>query len=400
MKKVAFFECFAGASGDMILGALLDLDIDQDWFFKELKKIKEINNQYKIKISNTLKKGIKATDASVELEKHEHHHRGLNCIVNIIDSSEISVGAKNLAKKIFTNLAKAEAHIHQKSLDEIHFHEVGAIDAIVDIVGFSILYTSLSIDKVYISPVNTGSGLVKCAHGTIPVPAPATLYLINQSHWPIDNQGIEKAELLTPTGAAILTTICDEFITYPKLSKINKVAYGAGKKDLENLPNVLRLTIGEAEENTNYQDNILVLETNIDDMQPELYENVLNKLYENNALEAYIIPVIMKKSRPACVLKVICKQKYKNNLENIIFKETTSFGIRSYSIDRSTLDREIVTANIENLGEIRIKIGKNNQGKIITAKPEYEDCLKLAQNKSLKGIYCIINDYIYKNVLK
>ncbi len=400
MKKVAFFECFAGASGDMILGALLDLGIDRDWFFKELEKIGDINNQYKIKISDILKKGIKATDVNVELEKHEHHHRGLSCIVNIIDSSEISVKAKDLAKKIFTNLAKAEAHIHQKSLDEIHFHEVGAIDAIVDIAGFSILYTSLNIDKVYVSPVNTGIGFVKCAHGTMPVPAPATLYLINESGWPIDNGSIEKTELLTPTGAAILITICDEFKTYPTFNKINKVAYGSGKKDLENLPNVLRLSIGEIERNFGSQDNIWVLETNIDDMQPEIYENVMNKLYKNRALEVYITPVIMKKSRPACVLKVICEQKHKNNLENIIFKETTTFGIRSYKVNRSVLNKEVIKANIENLGKISIKIGKNQQGEIISAKPEYEDCLKMTKNMPLKEIYHIINDYIYKNIFK
>ncbi len=399
MKKIAFFECFAGASGDMILGALLGLGIDQDWFFNELKKIKQLNNQYKIKVSSVLKKGINATDANVELEKHEHHHRGLSSIVSIIDSSGISIEAKVLAKKIFTNLAKAEAHIHQKSLDEIHFHEVGAIDAIVDIVSFSILFTSLNIDKVYVSPVNTGSGVVKCAHGTMPIPAPATLYLINQAGWPIDNQCLEQTELLTPTGAAILTTICDEFITYPSFSKTSKVAYGAGKKDLKDLPNVLRLTVGDMAGNDNLQDNILILETNIDDMQPELYENVMNKLYDNNALEVYIIPVIMKKSRPACVLKVICEEKNKNILEDIIFKETTTFGIRSYSINRSILNREIIKVNIENLGEVSIKIGKNQKGQIIRAKPEYEECLKLAKNISLKKVYRIITDYISQNIL-
>lgn len=394
MDKICYFECFSGASGDMLLGALLGAKVEQDWFIKELKKIKSIENLFKVKISNVIKKGIAAVDVEVVLTHHDHCHRGLDDIVKIINSSEIEEKAKNLAVKIFTELGKAEAKVHNIDLNKIHFHEVGAIDSIIDIVGFSILFTHLNFDKVIVSPVNIGSGFVKCAHGMMPVPAPATLELVKCSSWPINNAVNIDGELLTPTGAAILSTIKTEYGNFPAFDKITSISYGAGKKNLQQIPNVIRCTIGK--QNAQSRQPIWMIETNLDDIQPEFYDFIFEKLFNSGALDVFLTPVIMKKNRPANILSVICNQDIKNTVEKIIFQETSTFGIRSYKIDRNILNREFKKVQLDDIGEIFIKIGKDNAGNILSIKPEYEDCAKLAREKniSLKEIYKLAAKYI------
>ncbi|MDD3012514.1 MAG: nickel pincer cofactor biosynthesis protein LarC [Candidatus Gastranaerophilales bacterium] len=396
MKRICYFECFSGASGDMILAALLGTGINKKQFLTELDKIKDIKGYFEIKISDVVKKGISAVDADVILTHHEHHHRGLNDIVKIINSSDIDSKVKNLAIKIFTTLAKAEAKVHNQDINTVHFHEVGAIDAIVDIVGFSILFTSLNIDKVIISPVNAGSGFVNADHGVLPVPAPATLEILKESIWPVNNSIKIEGETLTPTGAAILATIKDEFGSFPKFDQITSVSYGAGKKNFENIANVIRLTLGNTYESNHIDnDSVYVLETNIDDMQPEFYDYIMSRLFDNGALDVYLTPIIMKKSRPACKISVICNEKNKSLMEKIIFDETSTIGIRSYKTQRSILKKEFVKVNLEGLGEISVKIAKDNDGKILSVKPEYEDCAKLAilNNMPIKNIY----DFALKN---
>ena len=396
MKKICYFECFAGASGDMLLAALLgtftDYEKIKDYLIGELDKIADIKGTYKLNFSKVLKNGISAYDVDVQLLQHEHHHRGLAEITRIINSSAGEEKAKNLSIAIFTNLAKAEAKVHDIDIEKIHFHEVGAIDAIIDIVGFSILFASLNIDKVIVSSVNVGSGFVKAAHGVLPVPAPATLELINSASWSIDNSINIESESLTPTGAAILTTIKDSFGTFPAFSKINSVSYGAGKRDFKNIANVLRLTTGEINDNVNLNDRIIIIETNIDDMQPEFYNYIFDKLFQSGALDVYLTPIIMKKTRPANILTVLCTQEDKENLKKIILQETTTFGIRSYSAERTVLNREFKKIFLENLGEINLKIAKDLSGKILSIKPEYEDCAKIAKEKNipLKEIYNLL----------
>ena len=388
MKRICYFECFAGASGDMLLGALLGAGIDQDWFISEIKKLKSIKDTFEIEIRNVVKKGIAATDVDIKLTHHEHHHRGLHDIIDIINSSEIDNKAKELAIKIFTNLGRAEAKVHGTDIDKIHFHEVGAIDSIVDIVGFSILFSRLDVDEVIVSPVNTGSGHVKCAHGIMPVPAPATLEIISSAGWPVDTSINVNTELLTPTGAAILTTIKTEFASFPSFSKINTVSYGAGKKEVPQLANVVRFTIGESAKQEN-SGEIVVIETNIDDMQPEFYDFIFERLIDLGAFDVFLTPVVMKKSRPANVLTVLCPVSVQDKVEELIFEETTTFGLRSYRVNRTILDREFIKVTLDNLGEITVKIGKDKTGRILSVKPEYDDCVKLAKenNIPLKEVY-------------
>ena len=389
--KICYFECFSGASGDMLLGALLGTGIDQDWFISELNKLEKIKDEFEVKVSTVTKKGISATDADVILKHHEHHHRGLKEITEIINFSGIKQEAKDLALRIFTCLAEAEAKVHNTDINHVHFHEVGAIDAIVDIVGFSILFTSLNIDKVVVSSVNTGSGFVKAAHGVLPVPAPATLEIIKNAKWPISTQIDIGSEALTPTGAAILASIKTEYGGMPEFSIIDNVSYGSGKKDFENIANVVRVTIGKSVEQ---QDNkaIWMLETNIDDLQPEFYEFILDKLFKKNALDAFLTPIIMKKSRPACMLTVLSKIDDLENLEKILFEETSTLGIRKYKTERSVLNREFKKVQVQNLGEVTIKISSDKTGNVLSQKPEYNECVNIAKEKDipLKKVYEII----------
>jgi uncharacterized protein (TIGR00299 family) protein len=295
----------------------------------------------------------------------------LKHIVEIIDNSGLADDIKIKSEKIFERLAEAEAKVHNTTPEKIHFHEVGAIDAIIDIVGSVICLNLLGIDKVYASKIHVGTGFVECAHGKIPIPAPATSELLKNI--PIYSTGIQN-ELTTPTGAAIITTLAQAFGNMPPMI-LNNTGYGAGSRDLE-IPNMLRVLVGEFSESDYESDTVTIIETNIDDMNPEHYEYLMEQLFEKGALDATLTPIIMKKSRPGLLMTVISPAKILDDLLNIVFSETTTFGVRIRQIERKILKRKIKTVKTR-FGKIRVKIGYfNNQTKAV---PEYEDCRRAAK---------------------
>lgn len=317
---------------------------------------------------------------------HEHNHRNLQDIENIINSSELNDKVKELSLHMFMKVAEAEAKVHGKSLYEVHFHEVGAIDSIVDMVGAAICLDYLHVDKIMASPVQVGGGFVKCAHGLMPVPAPATVEILKNI--PI-NTGIVQFETTTPTGAAILAANVKEFT--PKINFIiNKTAYGIGHRDLE-IPNVLRVYLGE-ETTLEKIEEQYILETNIDDMNPEFYEYIEEKLFEVGALDVYKAAIFMKKGRPGVKLSILITEKLEQNVLEVIFKETTSIGVRKYKVEKIMLNREFSKVKTQ-YGDITIK-KSYYKGKLIKYKPEYEECKAVAKEKN------ITLDSIYKEVYK
>ncbi|MGU9538401.1 nickel pincer cofactor biosynthesis protein LarC [Clostridium tepidum] len=409
MKKILYYDCFSGISGDMNLGALIDLGVDKDYLLNELTKL-NINDEFEIKIKKDLRKGISGTKVDVILKKmcehehnhdnmhnhdheckhghsHEYRHRNVMDINKIIDNSGLNDNVKKISKEIFLEVAKAEAKVHNKPLEEVHFHEVGATDSIVDIVGAAICLDYLKVDKVLCSKVQVGSGFVKCAHGTMPVPAPATAEILKDI--PMVSSEEIPFEATTPTGAAIVaSTVCN--FTQSKNFDIKKVGYGIGGKDLSDIPNVLRVFIAECkdyEENDIEKEEAIILECNIDDMNSEIYEYVINKLLYEGASDAYITPIIMKKTRPAAKLTVLCENKLENIMKEIIFKETTTLGIRKYSVEKSMLKRKVEKVNTI-YGEVSVK-KSYLKGQVLNSKPEYEDCKKIAleNNISIKEVY-------------
>lgn len=377
--KTAYFDCFSGISGDMIIGALLDLGLDFNYLKKELGKLSLKN--YKIEARKVVKSGILSTKFGV-LENHKNHHeeRSLNEINKIINDSKLENETKNTIKKIFLRIAAAEAKIHNKPINKIHFHEIGAIDTIIDVAGAVIGFNNLGIEKISCSKLNVGTGFVAFSHGKWPVPAPATAEILKNV--PIYHNNIE-AELVTPTGAAIITALASEFGEMPAM-KVEKIGYGAGTKDLEQ-PNVLRVFLGQMENQKN--EDINIIETNIDNMNPEIYPYVIDRLMENNALDAYLTTIIMKKGRPALKLSVLCEAKDTDKLCKIIFDETTTLGVRIFTAEKRKLDREIKTIKTK-YGNVRVKISRLNN-KIQNIMPEYEDCARIAKKYKipLKKVY-------------
>jgi len=378
--KIAYFDCFAGISGDMTLGALVDAGADFDALRGELGKLGL--HEFELGMEKAVKRGITATDVDVHVHHHHHHHhheghdhshgRGFTEIREMIEGSELADGVKAKAVAIFRRLGKAEAKIHGKNIEEIHFHEVGAIDAIVDIVGACICLDLLGIEKVYASPIPTFTGMVEMAHGKFPLPAPATTEILMGVPWRA--LGIE-GEIVTPTGAAIITEIAEGFGAMPKMVT-KSVGYGAGKKDF-GIPNVLRVMIGESEETAAEEcAEVAVLETNIDDLSPQVYEIVMERLFASGALDVYMTPIQMKKNRPAVLLSVICAPEDTDKLSAILFEETSTIGIRIDSRRRICLPREILTINTK-YGQIRVKIARKD-GEIVNVQPEYEDCKAVA----------------------
>lgn len=389
--KILYFDCSSGISGNMTLGALLEVIQDTDYFISELKKLNI--DGYKIEISKKVKNGITGTYVDVILEEehhhesHEHHHehRNLNDVNKIIDESSLNNNVKQLAKKIFMRVAKAEAKVHNKSLEEVHFHEVGAIDSIIDIVGTAILVCKINPDKIVSSIVNDGYGFIECAHGTMSVPVPATSEIFANSKVKFRQIDIDT-ELVTPTGAAIITELATEFTTLPAMTT-EKIGWGAGLKDLK-IPNILKVYYGEMQEEN---ENFVVMETNIDDCSGEVLGYACEKLFENGALDVFYTPIFMKKGRPAYRLTVACKRENMYQLQNIIFKETTTIGIRYRFEARTELGREII--------EIDTKYGKLKAKKVINngetyIYPEYESMKKIAEENQipLKSLYQLINE--------
>ena len=377
--RIAYFDCFSGISGDMILGALIDAGLDIEELKSELKKLKLTG--YDISTKRTEKKGISGTKFEViVLEKHQERH--LSDIFEIIEHSSLDRKIKNKAKDVFSALAKVEAEIHNQPVEKVHFHEVGAIDALIDIVGVMIGMQRLNIEQVVASKLHVGTGFVQCAHGTLPVPAPATLKLL--SNVPIYSTGIEN-ELVTPTGAAIITTLCENFGDIPSM-KVEKIGYGAGSRDLP-IPNMLRVLIGDSKIEP-IEDRVLLLETNIDDMNPQFYDYVMEVLFQKGAKDVFLTPIHMKKNRPGVILSVISPLNKKDELLDVLFAETTTLGIRiSEIIKRQKLERKIETVDTQ-FGKVNVKISFTG-GKIRDIVPEYEECKKIAQEYQLpiKQVY-------------
>lgn len=442
--KIAYFDCLFGAGGDMLLAALLDTGINTDQWLTELSKIALPNDSYKVIIEQAQRCSLVAKQLKVVLNEqkspkfvhehdhhseHEHRHphshkhseeknqnkaeprlavhshndqRNFKDITVLISASKISTTAKDLALRIFGKLAQAEAFVHGIDPLEVHFHEVGAIDSIIDIVGFAIAYDMLAIEKAIVSPLPLGSGTVQTQHGLFPVPGPATLQLLNQAKAPISDHLIDY-ECLTPTAAAILTTIADSWGQAPAMKLISATGCGAGQRNPENYPNICRVIIGESS-STNQsailnhstrfnKESITVIETMLDDFSPQNLSFVSEKILELGALDTYVTPVTAKKGRSGHLLTVLCQPKHIAALEELIFEQTSTLGLRVYLTDRLYLDRSWINVQLDNNSsnakktdnrishKIRIKIAKDLTGKIVNAQPEYEDCVQYSELK-------------------
>ena len=376
--KIAYFDCFAGASGDMILGTLLDAGLTIERLREEIAKLHL--SHYELDVEKVVKKGIGGSQAHVIIDQdhHDHHHRHLSHIREIIENSDLDGSVKEKSTAIFIRLAEAEARVHRSSLESVHFHEVGAMDAIIDVVGGVIGLTALGIDKVFCSPLHVGSGTIECAHGTLPVPAPATAELIKGK--PVYSTGV-KGELLTPTGAAILTTLASGFGPMPAM-EIRQIGYGAGTADPD-VPNLLRVTIGDARDDTGDYDveQTVVIETNIDAMNPQLYDHLIGLLLNEGALDVFLTSVQMKKNRPGILLSVICLPNAVGKFSDLLMKETTTIGLRWRVENRIKAKRTIQEIDTRH-GPIHIKLAKNN-GQVINLTPEYDDCKRVAVEKKI-----------------
>jgi len=389
--KILYYDCFSGISGDMNLGAMIDLGVPQGLLVGELKKLKI--NTYEIAVYRDRRGGIEGikVDVSVPFRSagHGHHdaeRRAFKDIVGLIDESGLSDAVKKKSLAIFTIIAEAEAKVHGYPVDDVHFHEIGAIDSIVDIVGAAICLDYLKVDRVFSSPVEVGGGFVKCSHGILPVPAPATAEILRGIPM---KSGSVPFETTTPTGAAILAATVN-FFTENIHFIPEKIGYGLGQRDTE-IPNVLRVFLGQMDEAAFDEDvetqEACLVECNIDDMNPELYSSVLDALFEKGAYDAFLTPVIMKKSRPAVKISILCGPELLRGVEEILWLQTTTFGLRISRVTKKMLGRDI-SKRMTKFGEVSVKNARL-RGKKIKSKPEYEDCKRLAREKgvSVKEIY-------------
>ncbi len=455
--KILYYDCFAGISGDMNLGALVDLGVDREYLVGELQKLKV--GGYEIRFSEQQRKGITGTQAEVILEHdhdhdhhdhlhghkhghdhhhehehnhahdhehddeggylhlhhdrehehthddgsahthrhrhhdHEHHeHRNLRDIEKIIRESELSDKVKEMSMKIFSLVAQAEAKIHGKALEDVHFHEVGAVDSIVDIVGAAVCIDYLKPDRIIASPVEMGGGFVNCAHGVFPVPAPATLEIMKGKPMKL---GAVPFEMATPTGVAILAALADEF-TETLAFTVTRTAYGIGRRDTE-IPNVLRVCLGDTTESEPSEKTVdaVILKCNIDDMNPEQYGYVMEQLFAAGADDVFLQTVMMKKSRPAVLVSALCPPDKVSDIEHVLFTETTTLGVRYHQVRKTVLDRRADVIDTP-WGQVRIKKAYY-QGKKLRTKPEYDDCAAIARKHgiSIEKVY----EYIRRRII-
>ncbi|MCC6446745.1 MAG: nickel pincer cofactor biosynthesis protein LarC [Armatimonadetes bacterium] len=382
--RIAYFDCFAGISGDMTIGALVAAGVDPEALESELSKLGL--DGYELRFGQKVSHGITAVDFDVHIHEHDHHgqhhhHRSFTEIARMIGESGLSERVKAQSVAVFRRLGEAEAKVHNTSLDEIHFHEVGAVDSIVDIVGAVIGLEMLGVEEVHVSRLPAGHGFIRAAHGVLPVPAPATVELTRGIPvYPVDAEG----EMVTPTGAAIVSALGKSFGKMPEM-RVSSVGYGAGKKEFT-FPNLLRVYIGDAEDKPRAHP-ITCLETNIDDMNPQFYDYLMERLFEKGALDVFMTPVQMKKNRPAAMLTVLSPPEREADLLPILFSETTTLGIRVSRVERYCLDREWKDVSTP-YGPVRVKIASLD-GIPQTVEPEYEDCKRLASEKQvpLKEVY-------------
>lgn len=389
MAKTLYFDCFAGASGNMILGGLVALGIDKE---KLIEQIKLLNiSGFEIEFTTVDKSGISAIHADVKVP-HEHAHRHLHHIEKIINDSDLADKIKQRAIQIFTRLAEAEAKIHGIDLQKVHFHEVGAMDAIIDVVGACIGFEMLGIEKFACSKIHVGSGFAKMAHGKFPIPPPAVAELLHGI--PIYSTEIQ-GELCTPTGAAIISTLSEN---YGEINDLNteKIGYGAGTRDYKDFPNAIRLIVGEVEsrEARVVSRKLVILETNLDDISPQVLGFVMDKAFELGALDCWFTPIQMKKNRPATMISILCEPKNRQKLTELLYLETTTLGIRVREIERECLERKFVKVQTQ-FGEIDVKIGLFN-GKQVNAMPEFEQLKRIAveQNVPLKEVRKVVEENI------
>jgi uncharacterized protein (TIGR00299 family) protein len=374
--KLAYFDCFSGISGDMTLGALVDAGCDVEHLRSGLRSLQVPG--WELSAEKVWKNGMAATYIRVKAEDQQKH-RSLSAILEILRNSQLVGPVRERAAAIFQKLGEAEARVHNVPIEKIHFHEVGAVDSIVDIVGACIGFHAIGIEQFACSPLNVGGGTAKMAHGILPVPAPATANLLQGK--PTYSSGVPR-ELVTPTGAAIVATLCDSFGPQPPMT-VSAIGYGAGTADLEGQPNVLRIMIGEAAEKAvpGYDEEITVIEANLDDMNPQIYGYFSEKAFCAGALDVYTTPVQMKKNRPGTLVTVLCRPADADTLIALIFAETTTFGVRTYRAQRRVLPRESVLV-ATSFGDVHIKRSRVN-GRILHVAPEYDDCRKLASEKNV-----------------
>lgn len=377
----------------MILGAIVDAGVDTDILTTELQKL-NLDDEFSIHFQKTSKHNISGTQAIVktvhEPENHQHSHgpsRHLSDIISLLENSQLDTEIQDTAKQIFDRLASAEAKVHDSDKHKVHLHEVSGIDSIVDIVGSVIGLKNLGFEEIYASPLSLGRGFVRCAHGKMPVPVPGTMELLNDV--PIRQTDIPH-ELVTPTGAAIITTLAKDYGTMPNMT-VDKIGYGAGSRDLEQQPNLLRVYIGEKttadtesvkhDSSGDMREQIEIIETNVDDMTPEISGYVMEKLFENGALDVLFVSTLMKKGRPATQINVLCSFDNREQLINVLLTETTTFGVRYYTANRVILNRDFTEVETQ-WGNVRVKRGYLN-GILIKSTPEYEDCKSIAEKNNI-----------------
>ena len=379
MTRVAYFDCFSGCSGDMILGALLDAGFALDTLNKGLAQLNI--SGYQLSAEKVQRSSIAATKFNVVVDgESHHHHRALSEILEIIDSSSLSQNVKKKSSAVFQRLGGVEAEIHSVTIEQVHFHELGAIDTIIDIVGTIFALEVLRIEHFYSSALPVGSGNISTAHGILPAPAPATLQLLALAGAPVvsaPESSTPPGELVTPTGAALVTSLAS--FRRPAM-KVDKVGYGAGSKDFKTWPNILRIWLGE-EISGNDEGELILLETNIDDMNPQIYGYLMEKLLAEKALDVWFTPIQMKKNRPAIMLSVLAPAYTEAKLTGIIMRETSTLGIRVRRVSRHTAQREIIEIN-SSLGRVRAKV-KRFGADFVDVSPEYEDCRLIALERNL-----------------
>ncbi|HMT09302.1 MAG TPA: nickel pincer cofactor biosynthesis protein LarC [Pyrinomonadaceae bacterium] len=369
--KSLHFDCLAGASGNMILGALIALGVDRNVLVGELSKLGL--PEFGLEVETVDRSGISSTHVNVVIPD-EKAHRHLHHIVDIIHNSTLSDNIKKRSVAIFTKLAEAEAKVHGTDIQKVHFHEVGALDAIIDIVGSCIGFEMLGIERFTASKLHVGSGFVDMAHGKFPVPPPAVAEIV--SNIPIYSTEIE-GELLTPTGAAIIATVCEEFGKLPEM-KVERSAYGAGTREYKGFPNVLRLMIGESASVSDVEtERLTLIETNIDDASPQVLGHVMDRAFASGALDCWFTPILMKKNRPASMLSVLCKRELVDEIRQLLYTETPTIGLRITETTRESLAREVVKVNCK-YGEISVKTATYN-GRLVNVKPEHDEVLRIAE---------------------
>jgi uncharacterized protein (TIGR00299 family) protein len=383
---LAYFDCFCGISGDMTLGAFIDIGVPLNWLKDSLEKLPL--KGFDLSVESISRSGIKAQSVHV-ISKDNIKSRHYSEIKALVQNSPLSQNVREKSLEIFERLAIAESEIHGQPKEKVHFHELGGIDAIVDIVGTALCLEYLGIEKIVSSRIPLGNGFVSCQHGTLPVPAPATLSILKG----IPVYGTEiPHELVTPTGAAIIASIADSFEEIPDII-VEKAGYGAGKRDLKTIPNLLRIIIGTKETLTSdfQKDRVSVVETCIDDMNPEFFGFLMDRLFEEGAIDVYLIPVYMKKNRPGTMIQVLCMKNRKKSIINRILSETTSLGVRYYDVQRFKLARENITIKTS-YGDVQIKRIKDPNGSVRLV-PEYEVCKKIAIERGipLKIVYDTIS---------